>query len=172
MSHNVRKCTFWHVRPTKTPISLRIRASDQSLQWPHEEFLHPWLSKKRPVHITKTCLYNIDPLKPYFYILNWGLNGYKLFFLFLTKNIDCGYSLEPPRRGGSNEYPQSLFWAEIWKISEFLSENFQFLVVKFSVYLNRHAFVMAQCRFVLDWLIKIFAGRTCLKVRFMTLRLK
>ena len=24
---------------------------------------------------------------------------------FLLKSIDCGYSLEPPRRGGSNEYP-------------------------------------------------------------------
>ena len=23
-----------------------------------------------------------------------------------AQNIDCGYSLEPPRRGGSNEYPQ------------------------------------------------------------------
>ena len=32
------------------------------------------------------------------------------------QNIDCGYSLEPPRRGGSNENPQSMFWAEIWKI--------------------------------------------------------
>ena len=30
-------------------------------------------------------------------------------FIFLLKNIDCGYSLEPPRRGGSNEYPQSMF---------------------------------------------------------------
>ena len=29
--------------------------------------------------------------------------------------MDCGYSLEPPRRGGSNEFPQSMFWAEIWK---------------------------------------------------------
>ena len=26
-----------------------------------------------------------------------------------VQNIDCGYSLEPPRRGGSNEYPQSMF---------------------------------------------------------------
>ena len=26
-----------------------------------------------------------------------------------ARNIDCGYSLEPPRRGGSNEYPQSMF---------------------------------------------------------------
>ena len=42
----------------------------------------------------------------------------KLFENFQTKNsnifhisaqnIDCGYSLEPPRRGGSNEYPQSM----------------------------------------------------------------
>ena len=33
----------------------------------------------------------------------------QVFFIFLLKNIDCGYSLEPPRRGGSNEYPQSMF---------------------------------------------------------------
>ena len=40
--------------------------------------------------------------------------------------MDCEYSLEPPRRGGSNEYTQSMFWAGIWKILDFLSENFQF----------------------------------------------
>ena len=28
------------------------------------------------------------------------------------------------------------------KVSEFLSENFQFLAVKFSIYLNRRVFVM------------------------------
>ena len=39
-----------------------------------------------------------------------------IFFLFLLKNTDCVYSLEPSRRGGSNEYPQSMFWAEIRKI--------------------------------------------------------
>ena len=48
-------------------------------------------------------------LIPHFYIVKLGFPGYTLFFLFLLKNIDCGYSLEPPRRGGSNEYPQSLF---------------------------------------------------------------
>ena len=31
-----------------------------------------------------------------------------IFFIVLLKSIDCGYSLEPPRRGGSNEYPQSM----------------------------------------------------------------
>ena len=29
-------------------------------------------------------------------------------FHISTQSIDCGYSLEPPRRGGSNEYPQSV----------------------------------------------------------------
>ena len=29
-------------------------------------------------------------------------------FPISAQNIDCGYSLEPPRRGGSNEYPQSM----------------------------------------------------------------
>ena len=29
-------------------------------------------------------------------------------FLISAQNIHCGYSLEPPRRGGSNEYPQSM----------------------------------------------------------------
>ena len=30
-------------------------------------------------------------------------------FHISAQNIDCGYSLEPPRRGGSNEYRQSMF---------------------------------------------------------------
>ena len=33
----------------------------------------------------------------------------KLYFFVSAQNIDCGYSLEPPQRGGSNEYPQSTF---------------------------------------------------------------
>ena len=33
-----------------------------------------------------------------------------------AQNIDRGYSLEPPRRGSSNEYPHSMFLREIWKI--------------------------------------------------------
>ena len=33
----------------------------------------------------------------------------KYFFLFLHENIYCGYSLEAPQRGASNEYPQHMF---------------------------------------------------------------
>ena len=32
-----------------------------------------------------------------------------IFFLFLHENIFCGYSLETPRQGASNEYPQHMF---------------------------------------------------------------
>ena len=99
------------------------------------------IQPKKMALITRTCLYNVDPLEPHFYIVKLGFTGVYIIFLFLLKNIDCGYSLEPPRQGSSNEYPQSMFWAEIWKISEFLSENFH-LVVKFSIYLNRLVFVM------------------------------
>ena len=34
-----------------------------------------------------------------------------IFFLFLLKNIVCEYSIEPPGRGGSKEYPQSMFFS-------------------------------------------------------------
>ena len=59
--------------------------------------------------ITKTRLYDFNPLKPHFYIVKLGFTGVYIIFLILLKYIDCGHSLEPPRRGGSNEYPQSMF---------------------------------------------------------------
>ena len=48
---------------------------------------------------------------------NWKFSDTKTdIFHISAQNIDCGYSLEPPRRGGSNKYPQSIFLAEITKI--------------------------------------------------------
>ena len=62
-----------------------------------------------PLTITKTYLYNFDPLKPHFYVVKLGFTGVYISFLSSARKIDYGYSLEPPRRGGSNEYPQSIF---------------------------------------------------------------
>ena len=59
--------------------------------------------------ITKTRLNSFDPLKPHCYIVKLGFTGVYIIFLITAQNIDCGYSLEPPRRGSSNEYPQSMF---------------------------------------------------------------
>ena len=65
--------------------------------------------------ITKTCLFkNIENLTA----KNRKQNQIKTdIFHISAQKIECGYSLEPPRlyslepphRGGSNEYPQSLF---------------------------------------------------------------
>ena len=41
-------------------------------------------------------------------IENFQLKNFDIFLIF-AQNIDCGYTFEPPRRGGSNEYPQSMF---------------------------------------------------------------
>ena len=146
-------------RQTGRQTHTRARACIISTSWTNSVYkLTKWvrvdqideyeLTKTRTTWLTtKTCLYNFDPLKPHFYIVKLEFTGVYIIFLisaqkhrlwvlvrtvFLLKNIDCGHSLEPPL----------CFWAEIWKVLKFLSENFQFLVVKFSVYLNRHVFVM------------------------------
>ena len=59
--------------------------------------------------ITKTRLYNFDPLKSHFHMVKLGFTGVYIIFLIFLKNKDCGYSLEPPRQGGSNEYLQSMY---------------------------------------------------------------
>ena len=85
--------------------------------------------------ITETRLYSFDPLKPRFYTEKMGFTGYTVIF-FSAKNIDCGYSLESPRRGGSNLYQHYMFWAEIWKLPKFFIWKLSFLVVKFSMYVR------------------------------------
>ena len=56
--------------------------------------------------------------------------------------MDCGYSLEPPREAVLTNTHNLCFDQKYVKYRNFLSENFLFLVVKFSVYLNRRVFVM------------------------------
>ena len=58
--------------------------------------------------ITKTRLFK--------YIENFPSKNWKNIqiknsdiFRISAQNMDCEYSLEPPQRGGSNEYPQSMY---------------------------------------------------------------
>ena len=66
-----------------------------------------------------------------------------IFFIFLFKT-DCGYSLEPPRRGGSNEYPQSMFLSRNKKHNAYpCKSQFYYIKVGFKgSKLYRHVFVM------------------------------
>ena len=57
---------------------------------------------------------------------NFQIKNSDLFHIS-AQNIDCGYSLEPHQRGGSNEYPQSMFLSRIRKII-FTPVNLSFTV--------------------------------------------
>ena len=49
----------------------------------------------------------------------------RYFFLFLHINIRCGFSLEAPQRGASNEYPQHMV---LWRTGE----NYPRIITKYS----------------------------------------
>ena len=63
------------------------------------------------MHITKTHLFkyieNFTTKKKE----NFGIKNSDIIHIS-SQNINCGYSLEPPRRGGSNEHSQSIFLAK------------------------------------------------------------
>ena len=67
----------------------------------------------RTLRVYNTLHYENTPIQIYWKFHHKKNESFQvnilIFFIFLLKNIDCGYPLEPPRRGGSNEYPQSMF---------------------------------------------------------------
>ena len=77
------KRVFKHMRTTKAQISLRIR--------------------KLRKHAYSNILKISPPKNGKFSDKN------SVIFHVSAQDVDCMYSLEPPQRGGSNEYPQSIF---------------------------------------------------------------
>ena len=77
-----------------------------------------WASSIIYLNITQTRLFkyteNFTTKNENFQIKNSDI------FHFAAQNIDCGYSLEPPRRGGSNEYPHSIFFSRNKKNNAYL----------------------------------------------------
>ena len=53
-------------------------------------------------------------------------------FHISAQNIDCGFSLEPPHRGGSNEYPQSIFLSRNNKNNVYPCKPQQWITEKFA----------------------------------------
>ena len=111
--------------------------------------------------ITKSCLYNFDPLKPHFYIVKLGFTGvYIIFLISAQKTYNFG-PLKPHiyivKLGFIGVYIIFLISAQKhWVLVEavltkyekkyqiFYLKKIQFLVVKFSVYLNRRVFRNVQ----------------------------
>ena len=67
----------------------------------------------------------------------------QIFFLFLHENICCGYSLEAPQRGASNEYPQHMFsWRNKKKYQHFLVEKAPYLKLSMNIALNKRGILI------------------------------
>ena len=68
-------------------------------------YMKVFFSSEKYQYITKTRLFKyIENLTS----KNWKFSYKKSIFHISAQNIDCGYSLELPHWGGSNEYPQSM----------------------------------------------------------------
>ena len=69
--------------------------------------IQKWALRGSILYIMKTRLFKYieisSPKTENFQIKNFDI------FRISAQNIDCGYSLEPPWQGGSNDYQQSMF---------------------------------------------------------------
>ena len=90
--------------------------------------------------ITKTYLYNFDPIKLHFYIVKLRYTGVYLIFLTSAHRLWVLVRTASVLTSTNN----LCFEQKYENISEFLSEKFQFLVLKLSIYLNRRVLVMPQ----------------------------
>ena len=59
-------------------------------------------------HITQTLPCNILQYFTAVKMINFHMKNCDICLVF-AQNIDLGYTLEPPHRGGSIKYPQSMF---------------------------------------------------------------
>ena len=82
--------------------------------WANRGFCPKSMTKRHTVHNENT------PIQIYWKFYNHKRKNFQIknvdIFHIPAQNIDCGYSLEPPRWGGSNEYPQSMFFNKIRRI--------------------------------------------------------
>ena len=86
-----------------SPLYPTSFSTDRSIAVPPLQFFFVCASVVLYV-ITKTRLFKSIEI---FTTKNWKCSDRNSdIFHISAQNIDCGYSLEPPRRGGSNEYQQ------------------------------------------------------------------
>ena len=81
-----------------------IKNSSKTKRNPKASLIIP---KEKYSPLRKHAYANIEKISP-LKTGNFQIKNSDIFHIS-AQNIDCGYSLEPPRRGGPNEYPQSMF---------------------------------------------------------------
>ena len=98
LSNKYGKCNIVHVICDERPECLVTHIMLTLRKHAYSNLLKIVQPKKEKIHIK-----NSD-------IFSYIISKHRLWVL--VRNIDCGYSLEPPRQGGSNEYPQSMVFKQ------------------------------------------------------------
>ena len=110
---------YGYLKIFQTVIRLRDNESRLYSCLYHKIYMHLYESQYQKTYL-RTCSpsiravhYENKPIQIYWKIYHQKNENFQIkiliFFIFLLKNIDWRYSLEPPRRGGSNGYPQFMF---------------------------------------------------------------
>ena len=94
--------TDWTVRACMRRVKNK---ADLDLPCPHAYISHRLVTF---ITLRKHAFSNILKILPPKKIRKFSDKNSDIFHIS-AQNIDCGYLLEPSRRGGSNEYPQSMF---------------------------------------------------------------
>ena len=133
-----------------------------------------WLSRSQiggasGLHITKTHLYNFDPLKPHFYIVKLAFTGVYIISLISTQKHRLWVRVRTasPRRF-YRVYHNLCFEKEYEEYQHFYLKIFHILVVKFSIYLNRRAFIMIRGPILGPTLFLLFINDLHLFIKFLT----
>ena len=86
------------------------------LEYVFMQFYHIFLWLLRLARSSHSLFVLITKTRLFKYIETFTSKNWKFsdtidpdIFHISALNIDCGYSIEPPQWGGSNEYPQSMF---------------------------------------------------------------
>ena len=67
------------------------------------QYTEIFLEAKKIKFIGEKCFFSFFSFSFFFIFI------YLFFFNIFALNIDCGYTLELTKQGGSNDYPQSMF---------------------------------------------------------------
>ena len=100
-----------------------------------------------PPCITKTRLYSFDPLKPHFYTVKRGFTGVYIIFLISAQKHRLWVLVRTASVLLTSTY-NLRFEQKYEKYQTFYLKNFHFLVVKFSIYLDRCVFKMNHGSFI------------------------
>ena len=113
------------------PNELRDPKGPESLNYTTVNFEETlYCSHKILTTLRKHAYLNILKILPRKYE-NFQMKKTDIFHIS-AQNKDCGYSLKPPRRGGSNEYPQSIFFSRNKKNNLYPCKP-QFYYIKWSL---------------------------------------